>query len=360
MKEMIVWGAYGLGENDTGPDTSRNVVECTRRDGEFEIIFWVDNSKDKWGKSLYEKPVYQPKKILEYPQAAILINSLSFVEICDQIRSMGGENSIKVIPFYWYSGTDFFPYDKNYAMDHWSSYGELLSEYYDIDDEETRNQLQVIKNLRTIGKDKFYDYAEYFGTGNKVNYFCDKGLSPKHDVTFFDVGACMGETIEPVRLFYGDRLIKTYAFEPDSNNRDGLLKYIETKRIKDAVVIYEYALGDKDSEVRFSSDKMASAITDEGDITVQCARLDSLSDIKVYGDPMLKMDIEGAELAALNGMENFIKKYEPYLAICLYHKVDDIYEIPRYLRSLVPDYRFYFRGGYHLECWAVPRRHFQN
>lgn len=72
---------------------------------------------------------------------------------------------------------------------------------------------------------------------------------------------------------------------------------------------------------------------------------------------MVKMDIEGAELSALRGMKCFIKQYEPYLAICLYHKEEDIYEIPRYIKELVPSYRLYLRGGFHLECWAVPKRH---
>jgi hypothetical protein len=57
----------------------------------------------------------------------------------------------------------------------------------------------------------------------------------------------------------------------------------------------------------------------------------------------IKMDIEGAELVALKGAKQTIKKYKPKLAVCVYHKPLDIVEIPLYLKKLVPEYKLFLR-----------------
>ena len=57
----------------------------------------------------------------------------------------------------------------------------------------------------------------------------------------------------------------------------------------------------------------------------------------------LKMDIEGSELAALRGAERIIREQRPKLAICVYHKPEDLREIPSLLLSYHPDYKLYLR-----------------
>ena len=62
----------------------------------------------------------------------------------------------------------------------------------------------------------------------------------------------------------------------------------------------------------------------------------------------IKADIEGAEMSMLRGATRIIKKHSPTIAICLYHKKDDFWEIPSFIHSLNPKYKFWFR------CEAEP------
>lgn len=58
---------------------------------------------------------------------------------------------------------------------------------------------------------------------------------------------------------------------------------------------------------------------------------------------MIKMDIEGSELEALRGARKTICRDKPRLAVCIYHKAEDMTEVPLYIKELVPEYRLYVR-----------------
>ena len=57
----------------------------------------------------------------------------------------------------------------------------------------------------------------------------------------------------------------------------------------------------------------------------------------------LKMDIEGSEVLALQGAEQLIRSSRPKCAICVYHRLSHLWEVPLLLKRYVPEYKLYMR-----------------
>jgi Methyltransferase FkbM domain len=72
----------------------------------------------------------------------------------------------------------------------------------------------------------------------------------------------------------------------------------------------------------------------------------------------VKMDIEGAESAALAGSHRVIREGRPLLAVAAYHKQADLWELPRQIHDMMADYRMFLRPhageGFDAVLYAVP------
>jgi len=88
-------------------------------------------------------------------------------------------------------------------------------------------------------------------------------------------------------------------------------------------------------------------VADESDLKANAVQTLAIDDLVNRGDfpriDFVKMDIEGAELQALKGCANTIRRFKPKLAITVYHDFKDFWEIPQYLDSLGLGYEFYLR-----------------
>lgn len=85
----------------------------------------------------------------------------------------------------------------------------------------------------------------------------------------------------------------------------------------------------------------ASKISEHGGIEVEADSIDNvLSGNKVT---YIKLDVEGAEIETLKGAIETIRAQKPKMAISIYHKPEDIIEIPLFMEKLDMDYKYYIR-----------------
>lgn len=83
-------------------------------------------------------------------------------------------------------------------------------------------------------------------------------------------------------------------------------------------------------------------ITDNNLIKVDMVSLDSLvKDNKIKKVDYLKLDIEGAEIEALNGSVKTIRKFKPDLAISC-HGRTAYFKVILFIHKICPNYKIYF------------------
>ena len=190
----------------------------------------------------------------------------------------------------------------------------------------------------SIEKSHFPQYFEqgvYSLTGNEV---------------FVDGGFFTGDTTEEFIRQTSGKYKHIYGFEPDGYSRD---KGVENLRSFPDIDVVAKGLYSEETYLNFAStggNSRASGgniVEAEGDnvISIPVTSIDVFFDDKPVGEypTFIKMDIEGSEKAALLGAENVVRRARPKLAICAYHKPEDLYELAGLIYRFNPDYNFSLR-----------------
>ncbi len=176
---------------------------------------------------------------------------------------------------------------------------------------------------------------------NDKQYFDSEIILPKENEVFVDAGCFDFHNSLVFAKWCHDSYDKIFAFEPDPSNYINCTENINKSDIVNVELI-NAGLWNKKDIIRFDAEGSGgSTINENGLSSVNVVSLDDVLDGQRVS--FIKMDIEGAELEALKGAKESIIAHRPRLAICIYHKPEDILEIPLYLQSLVPDYKFYIR-----------------
>ena len=168
-------------------------------------------------------------------------------------------------------------------------------------------------------------------------YFDLPYLRAGNNEVFVDAGGYDGESSLAFNSWSSGRG-SIYLFEPSE-----LSLNIAKEKLKNLsnVTYIEKGLYSSSTVMGFSNNGTESKISNDGSNQIYVTTLDEYMD--EIQPTFIKMDIEGAEYEALIGARKTIRKYKPKLAISIYHKPEDIVEIPELILSMNSDYKLWLR-----------------
>jgi FkbM family methyltransferase len=170
--------------------------------------------------------------------------------------------------------------------------------------------------------------------------FQKSNLAFPEPISFLDGGAYNGDT----GLFLakqGISLREWVAFEPDLTNFRDLVKNaaaLPTTRRS----FYPLGLSDSITDLCFDAQSASSSRFGEaGASVVRCVSIDGA--LAGFRPDYVKLDIEGAEDAALRGMAGTLSNARPNLAVSVYHKPNDQLVLTDRVREIMPEAQLYLR-----------------
>ena len=156
-----------------------------------------------------------------------------------------------------------------------------------------------------------------------------------------DAGACFGDT----SLMFADAVGpggQVHAFEPVPAQAEVVERNLALNpRLKERLVLHRLGLADRPGEARFSDAGAGAQQSATGGVLVRLTTIDSIVEEHGIAPSFIKMDIEGAESAALRGAAGTLRRHRPKLAISAYHSLDDLVGLAPLIHSLEPGYRFH-------------------
>jgi len=208
-------------------------------------------------------------------------------------------------------------------------------------------------DLKKIG----YDIELYYlGSGVAIDFFFEQYayksenkpivVVEKGDVVL-DLGGCWGDTA----LYFASKTgesgkVFSFEFIPDNLKLFNLNISLNPTLQKLIEIIPRPVSNKSYKEVYFFDKGPGSKIQLEPfegqtGIAMTLSIDDFVKEHKIDKVNFIKMDIEGAELGALEGATETIKRFMPKLAIAIYHNLDDFVNIPLWISELGLGYKLY-------------------
>lgn len=326
-RPLVLFGAGGYGQK---------ILASLKSDGILPQYF-CDNNRKKWETIIDGIPVISPKRMTCLNRPLVLISSVFQIELSAQLEGLGIQDYLACDALDFTLKTNGRHYSERLIYENRQSIASFHSK---LKDELSRKTLENVINFRLSGD------LGYLSHIRDVNIYFPEVIKLNETEIFIDVGAFDGDVIESFFQRINSPTCVVYAFEPETES----CKLLRGKYNDDArVFISNDILYDRKCFVAFSRDPngMGSFVISSSDFkndihSVAAHSLDEQLPV-LKGSAYLKMDAEGAELAILRGAESFINMVRPKLAISVYHKPADLWELPQFVDALDLNYDFYLR-----------------
>lgn len=332
---VILWPAANM---------SRLAAKKLREHG-IEVLGFGDSNQKLHGKYIEGLNVFSSDQILEsFKDTPILIASTIYDSaITEHLSEIGIK---KIIPV---GVMNTMLPDVFISREHFNGLSDILNDFNrekivfakDIFADEISKQVFINKLLFYVTQQK--SYLDKIYSANKI-YFDIDFVKISDNECVVDAGAYIGDTFLDYVKFCGDKFKSYYAFEPDDLN----FKELEKLAVAYGSRLHAIQAGisNQSGYLNFEGDNGTSSKltsqTLENTKKIKVVKLDEYIDDDFHPS-YIKMDIEGAETDALDGSKMIIKKYNPKLAISVYHHPRDLWELPLLIHKLNPDYRLYLR-----------------
>lgn len=269
----------------------------------------------------------------------VLAFAAGYQEIVDKIHSIAARHTLYV-PDVPVVGKGLFTYE--YCMQN----AEKIQKVYDsLADDYSKKVYANIVNFKISGKIEYLSAV----TSPKAEIY-RKIIRPSLNEVYVDLGAYNGDTIRELLEFTRGKYAEIYALEPDRKNYKKLIKFTDGMQ---NIFTYNAAAWCTDGELPFASKSgRQSAISATAETMVTARAVDSI----LNGNrpaTIIKMDVEGFEREAIWGASNTISHDSPKLMIALYHRNEDIFELPLLIMTLNPQYKLYIRHQLYIPAWET-------
>ena len=219
----------------------------------------------------------------------------------------------------------------------------IVTLYGLLNDEKSR---RVFKAALKFKLTEDYTYLLEVKDDVKKQYF-DEVAKFSDEEVFVDCGGYTGDTIEAFLKAVDNKFKHIYSFEPDERNFKILSKFVSKlpQEIKEKITPIKAGVHHENATFYMQGEGLGATLSAE--ISEQKIDVAAISDAINHIPTFIKMDVQTFETYALLGAMDDIISHKPKLAICIYHKFSDLWDIPLLLKLWIPDCKLFMR---HYEC----------